>query len=112
VLIRPRNAATAYQIAQPRVMSEVVGRLRAWGELDWAFRGWEVVEAGALSVRELRRLYLPVYPGVHIPRDVEFPQSNALKQRGCGRAATASSRVCQPRRCWARTGSSRGNRLS
>ena len=41
-------------------------------ELQWPFRGWEAVEAGMLSVRELRRLYLPVYPGVHIPRDIEL----------------------------------------
>ena len=41
-------------------------------ELDWPLRGWEAVEAGLLSVRELRRFYVPVYPGVHIPRDVEL----------------------------------------
>jgi hypothetical protein len=41
-------------------------------ELEWPFRGWEAVEAGALSVRELRKFYVPAYPGVHIPRDVEL----------------------------------------
>ena len=41
-------------------------------ELDWPCRGWEAVEAGMLSVRELRRLYIPVYPGVHVPRGVEL----------------------------------------
>jgi hypothetical protein len=41
-------------------------------ELEWPFRGWDAVEAGALSVRELRRFYAPVYPGVHVPRGVEL----------------------------------------
>jgi hypothetical protein len=41
-------------------------------ELDWPFRGSDAIEAGALSVRELRRFYAPVYPGVHVPRGVEF----------------------------------------
>jgi hypothetical protein len=41
-------------------------------ELDWPFRGWDAVEAGALSVRELRQFYAPVYPGVHVPRGVEL----------------------------------------
>jgi hypothetical protein len=41
-------------------------------ELDWPFRGWDAVEAGALSVRELRRFYSSVYPGVHVPRGVEL----------------------------------------
>ncbi len=41
-------------------------------ELDWPLRGWEAVEAGMLSVRELRRFYLPVYPGVHVPRGAEL----------------------------------------
>lgn len=41
-------------------------------ELDWPFRGWDAVEVGALSVRELRRFYVPVYPGVHMPRGVEL----------------------------------------
>src|SRR6476620_8401435 len=34
-------------------------------ELAWPLRGWEAVEAGLMSVRELRRFYVPVYPGVH-----------------------------------------------
>jgi hypothetical protein len=38
----------------------------------WPFRGWDAVEAGTLSVRELRRFYVPVYPGVHVPRGVEL----------------------------------------
>ncbi len=40
-------------------------------ELEWPIRGWEAVEAGVLSVRELRRFYVPVYPGVHAPRGAE-----------------------------------------
>jgi hypothetical protein len=41
-------------------------------ELNWPFRGWEAVDAGLLSVRELRRLYVAAYPGVHIPRGAEL----------------------------------------
>jgi hypothetical protein len=41
-------------------------------ELEWPFRGWDAVEAGVLSVRELRRFYMPEYPGVHVPRGVEL----------------------------------------
>ncbi len=41
-------------------------------ELAWPIRGWEAVEANVLSVRELRRFYIPVYPGVHIPRGAEL----------------------------------------
>jgi hypothetical protein len=41
-------------------------------ELEWPFRGWDAVEAGTLTVRELRRFYVPVYPGVHVPRGVEL----------------------------------------
>jgi len=41
-------------------------------EIDWPFRGWEAVEDGALSVRELRRFYVPVYPSVYVPRGVEL----------------------------------------
>jgi hypothetical protein len=40
-------------------------------ELQWPIRGWDAVEAGALSVRELRKFYVPIYPGVHVPRFVE-----------------------------------------
>ena len=42
------------------------------GELDWPLRGWEAVDAGLLSARELRRSYVPAYPGVHIPRGAEL----------------------------------------
>jgi hypothetical protein len=42
------------------------------GEIEWPFRGWDAVEADALSIRQLRRFYVPVYPGVHIPRGVEL----------------------------------------
>jgi hypothetical protein len=41
-------------------------------ELHWPLRGWEAVEAGLLSVRQLRRFYVPAYPGVHIPRGAEL----------------------------------------
>ncbi|MGZ6778585.1 MAG: hypothetical protein ACXVGO_06295 [Mycobacterium sp.] len=39
--------------------------------LEWPIRGWEAVESGALTARQLRRLFEPVYPGVHIPRGTE-----------------------------------------
>jgi hypothetical protein len=42
------------------------------GEIQWPFRGWDAVETGALSIRQLRRFYVPVYPGVHVPRGVEL----------------------------------------
>jgi hypothetical protein len=42
------------------------------GEIEWPFRGWDAVEGGAMSVRQLRRFYVPVYPGVHVPRGVEL----------------------------------------
>jgi hypothetical protein len=41
-------------------------------ELEWPFRGWEAVEAEALTARELRRFYTAAYPAVHIPRGVEL----------------------------------------
>jgi hypothetical protein len=41
-------------------------------ELQWPLRGWEAVEAEVLTARELRRFYVPVYPGVHIPRGAEL----------------------------------------
>jgi hypothetical protein len=41
-------------------------------DLEWPFRGWEAVDDEALTVRELRRFYSPVYPGVHAPRGVEL----------------------------------------
>lgn len=37
-------------------------------QLDWPLRGWEAIESGALTARQLRRLFEPIYPGVHIPR--------------------------------------------
>lgn len=37
-------------------------------ELRWPFRGAEAVDAGLLTVRELRRYYCPVYPGVYAMR--------------------------------------------
>ena len=41
-------------------------------ELEWPLRGWDAVEAGNLTVRELRRLYVSIYPGVHVPRGAEL----------------------------------------
>lgn len=41
-------------------------------ELDWPLRGWEAVDAGQLSARELRRFYAPACPGVHISREAEL----------------------------------------
>ena len=41
-------------------------------ELEWPLRAWEAVEAEALSIRELRKFYAPVYPGVHAPRGVDL----------------------------------------
>src|SRR6185312_2457809 len=49
------------------------GSLDAMGEDPrWPFRGWEAVGSGAIRVRDLRRFYFPVYPGVYIPRGVEL----------------------------------------
>jgi hypothetical protein len=42
------------------------------GELDWPFRGAEALDAGLLTVRELRRFYWPVYPGVYALRAAEL----------------------------------------
>jgi hypothetical protein len=41
-------------------------------QLPWPIRGWEAVDAGALTVRDLRRFYVPAYPGVHVLRGVEL----------------------------------------
>jgi hypothetical protein len=41
-------------------------------ELPWPIRGREAVDAGLLTVRELRRFYVPVYPDVHVLRGVEL----------------------------------------
>jgi hypothetical protein len=48
-------------------------------ELEWPIRGWEAVEADVLSVRELRRFYVPTYPGVHIPRGAELSPAQQAK---------------------------------
>ncbi|MGE5696556.1 MAG: hypothetical protein ACM4D3_15390 [Candidatus Sericytochromatia bacterium] len=48
-------------------------------ELEWPFRGWEAVDAGVLSVRELRRFYAQVYPSVYVPRGVELSASQRAK---------------------------------
>jgi hypothetical protein len=42
------------------------------GDLRWPFRGAEALDAGAITARELRRFYAPVYPGVYVPRGVEL----------------------------------------
>ena len=42
------------------------------GELRWPFRGAEALDAGAITARELRRFYAPVYPGVYAPRGAEL----------------------------------------
>jgi hypothetical protein len=42
------------------------------GELRWPFRGAEALEAGAITARQLRQFYAPVYPGVYAPRGVEL----------------------------------------
>lgn len=41
-------------------------------DVDWPFRGREVLGAGLLSVRELRRFYCPVYPGVYALRGADL----------------------------------------
>ena len=41
-------------------------------EVDWPFRGAEALAAGLLTVRELRRFYCPVYPGVYALRGAEL----------------------------------------
>jgi hypothetical protein len=40
--------------------------------LDWPLRGGEALAAGLLTVRELRRFYRQVYPGVYAPRGVQL----------------------------------------
>jgi hypothetical protein len=49
------------------------------GDLRWPFRGAEALDAGAITARELRRFYAPVYPGVYVPRGVEL----SARQRSC-----------------------------
>lgn len=41
-------------------------------EIEWPFRAAEVLDAGALTFRELRRFHAAVYPGVWAPRGVDF----------------------------------------
>ena len=43
-------------------------------EWEWPLRGWEAVEAGTLSIRELRRLYTPADSGVQSRVPPSFPQ--------------------------------------
>lgn len=40
--------------------------------LEWPFRAAEAIESGALTPRELRRAYEPVYPGVWSPKAVKL----------------------------------------
>ena len=67
-------------------------------ELAWPLLGAEAVEAGLMSVRELRCFYAPVYPGVHIPPDVELSLLSVYEQPGCGPAAAVYSPACRPLR--------------
>ncbi len=39
---------------------------------DWPFRGAEILAAGGLSARQLRRFYVAVYPGVYAPRGIDL----------------------------------------
>lgn len=41
-------------------------------DIDWPFRATEALGAGALTVRELRRFYEAVYPGVWAPRGIDL----------------------------------------
>ena len=41
-------------------------------EFEWPFRGAEAVDAGFLTGHQLRRFYVPAYPGVYIPRGIEL----------------------------------------
>ena len=56
------------------------------GELTWPFRAAEALDAGAISVRDLRKFYRAVYPGVYAPRGIEL---SAVER---GRAASLWSR--------------------
>ncbi|GBE65375.1 hypothetical protein MFM001_18370 [Mycobacterium sp. MFM001] len=42
------------------------------GEIDWPFRGREALDAGLVTVRDLRRFYCAVYPGVYALRGAEL----------------------------------------
>jgi hypothetical protein len=46
--------------------------LPAVDEIDWPFLGAETLDAGLLTVRELRRFYSPMYPGVYALRGAEL----------------------------------------
>lgn len=65
-------------------------------EDDRPFRGAEALDSGALSVRQLRRDFVAVYPGVYVPRWVEpSPAQRAraawLWSRGNGVVAGVSA---------------------
>ena len=65
-------------------------------ELEWPLRGWEAVEAEALTARQLKRFYTPVYPAVHIPRGAELSAAQRaiaawLWSRRCGVVAGLSA---------------------
>src|SRR5262249_45615949 len=47
-------------------------------EMSWPLRGAEAVGDGEVSMRELRRFYQPVYPGVYVPRVVAGLSASAL----------------------------------
>ena len=40
--------------------------------IAWPFRSAEALESQALTFRELRRFYAPIYPGVWAPRGVDL----------------------------------------
>lgn len=68
------------------------------GEIEWPFRGWQAVEAGVLTTRELRRFYSAVYPGVYVPRGVELSSDTRARaawlwsrQRGVVAGLSASA---------------------
>lgn len=48
-------------------------------DVDWPFRSAEALDAGLVTVRELRRCYSPVYPGVYAPRGVELSASKRAR---------------------------------
>ena len=62
-------------------------------ELPWPLRGWEAVDAGLLTVRELRRFYVPVYPDVHVLRGVEL----SAAQTGTSRVVVVATPGCDRR---------------
>lgn len=48
-------------------------------EWEWPLRGWEAVESGVLTARDLRRFYVPTYPGVHSLRGAELSAAQRAK---------------------------------